>query len=81
MVGGARNVKFLADISFDSWLQNIALSSLLLFLCACYSVDLDNTQPNEAATSAACNFNNSWPPYLNFSNMMKLCPNIWFIQN
>ena len=29
------------------------------------------------------NFNNSTsrPLYLNFSNMMKLCPNIWFIQN
>ena len=26
-------------------------------------------------------FNNSWPLYLNFSNMINLCPNIWFIKN
>ena len=33
------------------------------------------------ATSSARNFNNNWPIYLNFSNMIKLCPNIWFIKN
>ena len=27
------------------------------------------------------NFNNSWPLYLNFSNMIKLCTSIWFIKN
>ena len=27
------------------------------------------------------NFNNSWPLYLTFSNMINLCPNIWFIKN
>ena len=26
-------------------------------------------------------FNNSWPLYLNFWNMINLCPNIWFIKN
>ena len=32
-------------------------------------------------TSAARNFNNSWPLHLTFSNIIKLCPNIWFIKN
>ena len=36
VVGGPRNFKLLADISFDSSLQNTVLPSLLLFLCACY---------------------------------------------
>ena len=31
--------------------------------------------------SMARNFNNRWPLYLNFSNMINLCPNIWFIKN
>ena len=35
-VGRPKNFKLLADISFESSLQNIVLSSLLLFLCACY---------------------------------------------
>ena len=35
----------------------------------------------KVATSAARNFNKSWPLYLNFSNMINLCPNIWFIKN
>ena len=26
-------------------------------------------------------FNNSWPLHLNFSNVINLCPNIWFIKN
>ena len=32
-------------------------------------------------TSTAHNFNNSWPLHLTFSNMINLCPNIWFIKN
>ena len=36
IVGGPKNFKLLAAISFESGLQNIAVSSLLLFLCACY---------------------------------------------
>ena len=36
VVGGTKNFKLLADISFDSSLQNAVLPSLLLFLCACY---------------------------------------------
>ena len=36
VVGGSKNFKLLVDTSFDSSLQNNALPSLLLFLCACY---------------------------------------------
>ena len=36
VVGGPKNFKLLADIFFESSLQNTVLPSLLLFLCACY---------------------------------------------
>ena len=36
VVGRPKNFKLLADISFENGLQNIVLSSLLLFLCAWY---------------------------------------------
>ena len=36
VVGGPKNFKLLADICFENSLQNTVLSSLLLFLCACY---------------------------------------------
>ena len=38
-------------------------------------------QWTEVATSTACNFINSWPICLNFSNMINLCHNIWSIEN
>ena len=45
MVGGPKYfTKLLPDISFDSGFQKIVLSSLLLFSCACYKVDLDHIQ-------------------------------------
>ena len=67
-----KSSNFLADISFESGLQNIVLPSLMPFSCACYSFDLDDIQWNEAATLAACNFDNSKSLYLIFSNMKKL---------
>ena len=36
VVGGPKNFKLLADISFESSLPTTAFSTLLLFLCACY---------------------------------------------
>ena len=36
VVGEPKTFKLLADISFESILQNTVLSTLLLFLCACY---------------------------------------------
>ena len=70
-------LQWVDQIFFESRLQNIVLSSLLLFSCDCY----DDIQWNEVATSAARNFNNSSLLYLNFSNLINLCPNIWFIKN
>ena len=81
MVGGPKNIKLLADISFESSLQATVLSSLLLFLCAWRYVDLDDIQWNEVVTSTARNFKNSWPLHLTFSGIINLCPNIWFIKN
>ena len=77
VVGEPKNYKLLGDISFESGLQNIVLSSLLLFSSTCY----DDIQWNEVATSTARNFNNCWPLCLNFSNMINFCPNICFIKN
>ena len=71
VVGEPKNFKLLADISFEGSLQNTVLPSLMLFLCVCY----------EVTTSTARNFNNSWPLYLNFWNMINLSPIFWFIQN
>ena len=79
--GWPKTFKLLVDTFFENSLQNTVLPSLLLFLCASYYVDLDDIQWTEVATSTARNFNNSWPLYLNFSNMINLCPNIWFIKN
>ena len=78
---GLKNFKLLPDISFDSSFQKIVLSSLLLFLCACFSNDLDDNQWNEVATWAARNINNTEQLYLIVSNVVNLCPNIWFIKN
>ena len=36
---------------------------------------------NWSSNSTARNFNNNWLIYLNFSNITKLFPNIWFIKN
>ena len=82
VAGGPKSFKLLADIFFENSLQNTVLPSLLLFLCVCYCyVDLDDIQWTEVATWTARNFHNYWPIYLNFSNMINLCPHIWFIKN
>ena len=75
--GWTKNFKLLPDVSFDSDFQKIALSSLLLFSCASYWVDPVYIQWNEVATSAACNFNNSWALYLSFSNIINLIVQIF----
>ena len=38
VVGGPKNFKLFAGISFESTLQNTVLPSLLLFLCDCYKL-------------------------------------------
>ena len=47
-------------------------------LLADISFDSD-FQKNVLSTTR--NFNENWPLYLSFSNMITLCPNIWFIKN
>ena len=81
VVGGSNNFKLLLEISSENGFQKIVLSSLLLFLCTCYYVDLGDIQWNEVTTSIARNFNNSWPLHLNSSYVINLYPNIWFIEN
>ena len=41
VMDGPKNFKLLEGNCFENGLQNIVLPSLLLFLCACYYVDLD----------------------------------------
>ena len=50
--------------------------SLLLSSCVCYWVDLDCIQWNEVTILTARDFNQNWPLYLIFSNMINLCPDI-----
>ena len=76
----AKKLQTFSRYFFDNGFQKIVLSSLLLFSCACYYVDLDDIQWNEVATSTARNFNSSWLLYLHFFNMINLCSNIWFIK-
>ena len=67
VVDGTKNIKLSTDISFERDFRNITLSNLLLLSCPCYWVDLDDIQ---------CR-----PLFLNFSNLINLCPNIWFNEN
>ena len=81
VVGGSKSFKRLSDIRFENSLQYNVLASLLLFSLARYYADLDEIHWTEIATSIARNFDNNWPIFLNFSNMINLCTNIWFIKN
>ena len=78
---GQNSSNFYEIFPLTAALLKITLSSLLLFSCACYYVHLDDIQWNEVATSTGRGFNNSWLLYLHFSNMVNLCPSIWFIEN
>ena len=73
VVGGSKTSHFYPIVAFKKLFRRL----LLLFSCAYDKVDLDDIQSNEVATSTARNFNNSWPLYLNFSNMINLFSNIW----
>ena len=57
--------KLLPDISFDSGVQKIVSSSLLLFSCACYLVDLSVI--STVVDSYTSHFSNIFQKY---------CPNI-----
>ena len=71
--------KLLADISFESCLSKYcSVEFTTIFVCFLLNW---SRRYSIKWTSTTCNFNNNWPLYLNFSNMIKLCPNIWFIKN
>ena len=57
------------------------LSIFLLCSSVCYQDDLSDSERNEIASSAACNFNSSWLLYVKFSGTINLCRNIWLIEN
>ena len=44
----------------------------------CFLISWSGRYSVKLATSTALNFNNSWPLYLNFPNMVDFCPDIWF---
>ena len=68
---GASVFKILAN-----FILNRNFESLLLSSCVCYWVDLDCIQWNEVTILTARDFNQNWPLYLIFSNMINLCPDI-----
>ena len=76
-----KSSNFWKTFSFESGSQKILLLILLLLSCCCYYFHLDDIEWNEVPTLTGCNCNNSWPLYLNFSNMIKLCRNYRLIEN
>ena len=81
VVGESKNLKLSTNTCFCVSFQKNILPSFLLFLSVCYQDDLSNSERNEIASSAACNFNNSWLLYVKFSKTIKLWRNIWLIEN
>ena len=81
VVGESKNLKLSTNTCFCVSFQKNILQSFLLFLSVCYQDDLSNSERNEIASSAACNFNNSWLLYVKFSKTIKLWRNIWLIEN
>ena len=79
VVGGSRNLKLSTNTCFGVRFQKAVFSSFLLFLSVCYQDDL--SKKNEIASSTARKFNNSRLLYVNFLETVKLCRNIWLIEN
>ena len=81
LVGSPKNFKLLKYLFWEQPSKYRISEFTAIFMCLLLKVDLDDIQSTEVATSTARNFNNSWPIYLHFSNMINLCPNIWFIKD
>ena len=81
VVGGSKNVKLSTKAFFSVSFQKNVLSSFLLFSSVCYQDDLSDSERNEIASSTAGNFNNAWLLYVEFSETINLCRNIWLIEN
>ena len=76
-----KNFKLLADTFFWERLSNIVYQVYCHFHVLVIKFILDYIQWNIVATSTIRNFNNSSPLYLNFSNIINLCLNNWFIED
>ena len=81
VVGGSKNLKLSPNTCFGVSFQKNVLSSFLLFSSVCYQDDLSDSERNEIASSTAGNFNNTWLLYVEFSETINLCRNIWLIEN
>ena len=69
--------QFVFGVSF----QINVLWSPQLFSSVCYQDDLSDSERNEIANLTAHNFNNNWLLYVEFSETINLCRNIWLIEN
>ena len=81
VVSGSKNLKLSTNTCLSANFQKNLLPSFLLFSSVCYQDDLSNSERNEIASSTARNFNNSWLLYVEFSETINLCRNIWLIEN
>ena len=81
LVGGTKNFKLLAHISFSEQLSKYYVNELTAtFMCLLLSWSRQYSM-KWSSTSTTRKFNNSLPLFLNFSNMINLCSNNWFIKN
>ena len=54
----------------------------MYFRIFCYfQDDPSDSERNEIASLSACNFKNNWLLYVEFSETINLCRNIWLIEN
>ena len=79
--GCTKNLQTFSKQFFLEWLSTYCIVEFTAIFMCCLLRWSKRYQWNKVATSLARDFNNSWPLYLNFSNMINLCPNIWFIKN
>ena len=77
----SKNLKLSPVTAIDTTFRKNVLASLLLFYFICYEIVFSHIKWTEIASSAARNFNNNWPMYVKFSEMINVCRNIWLIEN
>ena len=61
--------------------QKSVLSSFMLFSSVCYQDDPSDVERNEIASLTVRNFNNNWLLYVEFSETINLCRDIWLIED
>ena len=77
---GQRSWNFQQKLFLVLALKNVLLS-FPLFSSVCYQDDLSDSEGNEIASLTALNFNNNWLLYVEFSETINLCRNIWLIED